>query len=242
MVIHQNKLADWDYFVFLPASYQQGARRYPVLYVQDGDRLLPALKELFDSANDAIEEERREHIIVGITPQNRSDNYTPWPASALTDGIPAFGGLGDQYLDFLANALKPSIDDLYRTLPDPVNNSILGVSLGGLISLYAIYKQDCFGCAVSISGSLWYPGLIDFMQKNKPCSTVSRVLLLSGRGEGDCGPPAVRQSVECVQRAQLILEQQLFDRNIPLIWDDGGHMDNFHWRLKQALQWIGEAK
>lgn len=241
IIIHKNKFGDRDYFVCLPASYLHGDKRYPVVYVQDGDRLLPVLEDMFDSANGTIAENGREHIIVGVIPQNRLDDYTPWPASALTDGVPAFGGLGEQYLDFLANGLKPYIDDVYRTLPDPVNTCILGVSLGGLISLYAIYKQACFGCAVSISGSLWYPSLIDFMQKHAPCSTASRVLLLSGRMEGAGDPPPLHHSVQCVQQVQLILEQQLFDRDIPLIWDDGGHMDNLHLRFKKALQWIGEV-
>lgn len=240
LVIHKNKLEDRDYFVCLPASYLYGNKRYPVVYAQDGDRLLPVLEELFDSAN-GIKEDGREHIIVGVTPRNRLDDYTPWPAPALTDSVSAFGGLGEQYLDFLANDLKPYIDDVYRTLPDPVNTSILGVSLGGLISLYALYKQVCFGCAVSVSGSLWYPSLIDFMQNHAPCSSVSRVLLLSGRREGACEPPPLQHSIQCVQRARLILEQQLFDRDIPLIWDEGNHRDNLHLRLKKALQWIHEV-
>lgn len=241
VVIHKNKFKDREYFVCLPASYLHGDKRYPVVYAQDGDRLLPVLEDMFDSATGTIEENGREHIIVGVIPQSRLNEYTPWPAPALTDGVPAFGGWGEQYLDFLANDLKPYIDNAYRTLPDPVNTCILGVSLGGLISLYAIYKQVCFGCAVSISGSLWYPSLIDFMQNHAPCSTVSRVLLLSGRLEGAGEPPPLRHSIQCVQRARLILEQQFVDRDIPLIWDDGDHMDNLHLRLKKAFQWIGEV-
>lgn len=241
IVIHKDKFEDWDYFVCLPASYLHGDKRYPVVYVQDGDRLLPVLEELFDSVNDTMEENGREYIIAGVIPRNRLDDYTPWPAPAFTAGVPAFGGLGEQYLDFLANDFKPYIDDVYRTLPDSVNTYILGVSLGGLISLYAIYKQACFGRAVSISGSLWYPGFIDFMRNHAPCSADSHALLLSGRMEGACGPPVLRQSVQCAQQAQHILEQQLFNRDIPLIWDDGGHMDNLQLRLKRALQWIGQV-
>lgn len=242
MVIHKNKFAEREYFVCLPASYLRGDKRYPVVYVQDGNRLLPVLENMFDIATGTIAENGREHIIVGVTPRNRLNDYTPWPAPALADGKPAFGGLGEQYLDFLAHDLKPYIDDAYRTLPDPINTCILGVSLGGLISLYAIYKQVCFGCAVSISGSVWYPGLIDFMQNHAPCSTASRLLLLSGRIEGAGEPPPLCHTVPCVQRVQLILKQQLFDHDIPLIWDNGDHMDNLHLRFKKALQWIGHTK
>jgi len=178
-----------------------------------------------------------EHIIVGLIPQCRPDDYTPWPATVM-DGMPAFGGLGDRYLDFLANSLKPHIDTVYRTLPDPSNSCIMGVSLGGLISLYAIYRQNCFGCAVSISGSMWYPGFISFMQNHVPCNADGRVLLLSGRMEGVNELPPLCHAADYLHQAHSILKVQLSHHDIPLIWDKGSHDDNHSLRLEKALQWI----
>lgn len=237
IVIHRGIFGDRDYFVCLPASYMQGEECYPVIYVQDGDRLLPVLEDMLNTAAGNKTETFREHIIVGVIPGNRLDDYTPWSAPAIMGGLPDFGGLGDGYLNFLANGLKPHIDAIYRTLPGPSDTSVIGASLGGLISLYAIYRQDCFGCAVSISGSLWYPGFVSFMQNNTPRRTDVRVLLLSGRTEGAGDPPPLHNSVKCLQRACLILKKQLPHQDIPIIWDDGSHGDNLDLRFKKALQW-----
>ena len=237
IVIHRGILGDRDYFVCIPPSYMQGEEHYPVIYVQDGDRLLPVLEDMLNTADGTKAEIFREHIIVGVIPRNRLDDYTPWSAPAIMDGLPDFGGLGDRYLDFLANDLKPQIDAIYRTLPEPSDTCIIGASLGGLISLYAIYRQNCFGRAVSISGSLWYPGFVSFMQNNTPRRTDVRVLLLSGRIEGAGDPPPLHNSVKCLRRARLILKKQLPHQDIPIIWDDGNHGDNLNTRFKKAFQW-----
>lgn len=238
MTIRRDTCEGREYYVCLPVSYTQGNERYPVIYVQDGDRLLPVLEKLLDTGHGKDAGRLCEHIVVGVVPQNRTDDYTPWPAPALTDGMPAFGGLGDQYLEFLAKSLKPHIDAAYRTLPEPAATSTIGVSLGGLISLYAIYRQDCFGCAASISGSFWYPGFVSFMQNHIPCNSAVRVLLLSGRMEGAADPPPLHQSVKCLKRAHLVLKKQIPQHEVPIIWDDGGHMDNLNLRFGKALQWV----
>lgn len=236
IIIRKDNYEGRDYYVCLPEAYMQGAEHYPVIYVQDGDRLLSVLEDMFDAARGKNTESLCRHIIVGVVPQNRSDDYTPWPA--LVDGMPAFGGLGDRYLQFLAKGLKPRIDTAYRTLPGPSDTSVIGLSLGGLISLYAIYRQECFGCAVCISGSLWYPEFVSFMQNNVPRRADTRVLLLSGRMEGAGDPPPLRHSLKCLQRAYLILKKQLPHHDIPLIWDDGNHADNLDQRFEKALQWV----
>ncbi len=238
IAIHRGVFEDRNYYVCLPASYLKGDACYPVIYVQDGDRFLPVLEDILNTAAGNKTVIFREHIIVGVIPGNRLDDYTPWSAPAIMNGLPDFGGLGDGYLNFLANGLKSHIDTIYRTLPDPLDTCIIGASLGGLISLYAIYRQNCFGRVASISGSLWYPGFVHFMQNNTPCRTDVRVLLLSGRIEGAGDPPPLCNSVKYLQQAHLLLKKQLPHDDIPIIWDDGGHADNLSLRFKKALQWV----
>ena len=238
ITIRRHTQEEREYYVCLPASYQQGDRRYPVLYLQDGDRLLPVLEELLDPGYDRDGIALCEYIIVGTIPRNRGDDYTPWQAPSLKRGLPPFGGKGDLYLDYLAGHLKPRIDRDYRTLPDPANTAIAGVSLGGLISLYAIYRQPCFGCAASISGSFWYPGFLSFLQEHTPCSPDVRVLLISSRTEGLGELPPLCSAVDCQKQVLALLKRQLTVKDVPLIWDDGGHMDHIDLRLDQALRWI----
>lgn len=233
IVIYRDALEGWNYYVCLPESCLLEDRRCPVAYVQDGDRFLPVLEDMLTTGK--IKEFK--HIIVGITPQNRLNDYTPWPSPGL-DGMQAFGGAGDMYLQFLADCLKPRIDALYPALPGPSDTSIIGASLGGLISLYALYRQNCFGHIVSISGSMWYPGFVNFMQNSVPCRSHTQVLLLSGRMESSGVPLPLRNSVKCLQQAHLILKKQLPLYDIPLLWDNGSHADGLVPRFEKALQWI----
>ena len=60
--------------------------------------------------------------------------------------------ISDRYLSFLVTELKPFIDATYRTLPDRANTSVMGSSMGGLISQYAMSKYpEVFGGAGCVS-------------------------------------------------------------------------------------------
>jgi len=62
--------------------------------------------------------------------------------------------LGDAYLKFLVTELKPAIDARYRTLPDRAHTSIMGSSMGALISLAALCEYPgVFGGAACLSTS-----------------------------------------------------------------------------------------
>ena len=148
-----------DILIYLPPSYHQSDRRYPVLYMHDG-------QNLFDDATSFSGEwrvdetmeflsraEKLESIVVGIpnTGVTRTDEYSPFQDARHG------GGRGHQYLSFLAYTLKPQIDRHFRTLADKPHTGILGSSLGGLISLYAFFHfTDIFGFCGVMSPSLWF--------------------------------------------------------------------------------------
>ncbi len=150
-----------DILVYLPPSYHTTTRRYPVIYMQDG-------QNLFDNAtsyagewgvDETMEtlgrEDGLEAIIVGIPNAGirRLDEYTPFRDPRLG------GGQGDAYLDYLCATIKPLIDRDFRTLPGRRHTGILGSSLGGLISLYAFFERPAvFGFAGVMSPSLWFAG------------------------------------------------------------------------------------
>jgi enterochelin esterase-like enzyme len=62
----------------------------------------------------------------------------------------------DAYLRFLVKALKPLIDQRYTTLPDPAHTTIMGASMGGMISVYALCEYpQVFGRAAGLSTIGW---------------------------------------------------------------------------------------
>ncbi len=145
--------------VLLPPSYwTQKRRRYPVLYMHDGQNLFDRATGFAGQEWDVDETlmqlatEGREAIVVGVwnTPL-RFPEYNPFTHYE--------NGRGADYLAFLADTLKPQIDGSFRTLSAAVHTGIIGSSMGGLISLYGFFhRPETFGFAGVMSPSTWVGG------------------------------------------------------------------------------------
>ncbi len=155
--------------VYLPPSYAAGDRRYPVLYMHDGQNLFDAATSYagewyVDETMEGLASQGIEAIVVGV-PNNgprRANEYIPFPWAELVDAQ------GELYVNFLADTLKPIIDRDFRTLPGREHTGIAGSSLGGLISLYAFFRRaDVFGLAGVFSPALRWgkEGIFPFVQQ-----------------------------------------------------------------------------
>ena len=139
--------------VYLPPGYDHNStRRYPVLYVQDGQNIFDAATSFFagrerhmdEAAEELIRQGKIEPlIIVGVysVEFDRISEYTPTrQPNSFT------GGHADLYGRMLVEELKPFIDANYRTLPDREHTALGGASLGGLVTLYVGLKYpNVFG-------------------------------------------------------------------------------------------------
>lgn len=151
-------------FIYLPPGYDHATdRRYPVLYMQDGQNLFdPGLSfirgqdwRLDETAQWLIETGAIEPlIIVGVDHAGvgRAGEYAP-----TEDPRRAEGGRAEAYGAMLTSELKPWIDAHYRTRPEAASTGLGGSSMGGLLSLFlALTRADVFGCAAVMSPSLWW--------------------------------------------------------------------------------------
>lgn len=174
---------DRELTLYLPPSYHQSDRCYPVAYVQDGGDsfmdCLNYLEHLFKNGRIG------ELILVGITTDYRNDEYTPWPAKSLLEGSIPFGGRGREYVDEVADRFKPYIDERYRTRPEAEHTGIIGASFGGLISMFAGYwRPDTFGRIGMLSASLWYEGVMEFIRGHEKLPPGLRIYMSVGQYEG----------------------------------------------------------
>ncbi len=161
--------------VWLPPGYDQARdaeghpRRYPVLYLHDG-------QNLFDSAAAGAEWQVDEtaqrlvlagHIqpvvIVAVASTNsRTFDYTPVPYSgpSRTGSVGSLapeGGGAAAYGRYLVDELKPLIDSRYRTLPGRAHTAVGGSSLGGLVSQWLLLEHAAtFGAGLVVSPSVWW--------------------------------------------------------------------------------------
>lgn len=153
-----------DIVVYVPPGYDADeSRRYPVLYLHDGQNLFEGATAFVPGQDWRINEtaqtlvragEVEPLIIVGVynTGEHRIDEYTP-----TRDRKQRAGGEADLYGKMVTEELKPFIDRTYRTVPDPVNTGLGGSSLGGLVTLYlGLQHPDVFGKLAVLSPSVWW--------------------------------------------------------------------------------------
>jgi predicted alpha/beta superfamily hydrolase len=170
-----------DLTIYLPPGYdEREERRYPVLYMQDGQNLFDPERafvpgnhwHLAESADEAIGGADADAvIIVGIDHAGtaRIDEYTPTRSEAKKGG-----GKAADYGRMLVEELKPMIDARFHTRADREHTAIGGSSLGGLVSLFLVLtRPDVFGRAAVMSPSVWWDnrailGFVDQFQGDKP--------------------------------------------------------------------------
>ncbi len=149
-----------DVLVWLPPTYAQGERRYPVLYMHDGDNLFDSYTSYagewqVDETLTALSAEGYEAIIVGLPVRgaDRLKEYNPFRSATEA----RLDGRGAAYIDFVVDTIKPLIDQDFRTQPDAANTGLAGSSMGGLISLYGfLTRQDVFGLCGTFSTAYWF--------------------------------------------------------------------------------------
>ncbi len=148
--LHPTGLATRDVVVWLPPGYAAGSkRRYPVLYMHDGQNIFDPKTSSFgkdwqvDEACDSMVRAGRipPMIVVGIYnhgPDRRAE-YSP-------------GEKGAAYMNFLIHQLKPLIDSTYHTLPDRKHTYVGGSSMGGLISFMLCWEHpEVYSKAICMS-------------------------------------------------------------------------------------------
>jgi predicted alpha/beta superfamily hydrolase len=186
-------------WVYLPPTYNSSTKKYPVLYMHDGQNVFDDATSFsgewgVDEALDTLGLKYRECIVVGIDNggDKRLNEYCPYDFSL--NGIAANNkanvGEGGKYVDFLVMTLKPFIDKKYRTLKDSKNTFTAGSSMGGLISMYAVLKYPkVFGGAGVFSPAFWVgPKIFDDI-KSKGKKVNAKIYFYAGDEEGESMVP-----------------------------------------------------
>lgn len=140
-----------DIAVWLPPSYFENTqKRYPVLYMHDGQNIFDAAASSFgyewrlDEVADSLIRIREIEEIIIVAIYNTDERSAEYSHTAL----------GYKYMDFIVNQLKPFIDTKYRTLQLSEYTATGGASLGGLISFMLAWNYpEIFSKAACLSSA-----------------------------------------------------------------------------------------
>ena len=236
--------------VWLPPGYddaENANRRYPVLYLNDGQNLFePSTSftgvewQVDETAERLIREGQIPPMIVaGIdnAGDNRMREYMPHrslrPRMLRVQGT--------RYPDFLFKEVMPFIARNYRVATGPENSGLGGSSLGGLISLYtAAAHPGWFGKLLIESPSLWASNRQMIKDSRRVRQWPERVFL--GIGTAEAGnPDRDRSTVDDVRELAAILRRAgLDDARLKLKIDEGATHHESAWarRFPEALSFL----
>lgn len=230
--------------VLLPPQYRiDSARRYPALYLNDGQNLFDACTSLFEKEEWRVDETvtRMIHqrsiaplIVVGIDNGGRRlrpKEYLPWVDDTLQPAVP--DPQGQRYPRFLLDEVVPYIENRYRLLAGAPNRVLGGSSYGAGIALYTVIRRPgSFGGLLLESPSIYANDYRLLKEATSVRDWPQRVYL----GTGTEGEP-----VEDVRRLEATFTSAGLGQNrLKVVIQKGGQHSEKSWakRLPTALRFL----
>ena len=238
--------------IWLPPDYAMRNRRYPVLYMHDG-------QNLFDAATSFAGEWKVDESLAAVAARDPGKGL---PLAAIVVGIDNGGAQrlneyspfkdhyspsprGDRYVESLVRDLKPWIDANYRTLADRDHTWIGGSSMGGLISLYAVWAHpETFSRALCMSSAFFFGDhAMLHLIKEKGIAKDLTIYLDVGGKEGDIPSENVGMVDDSKTMYEALLAAGIPPDHVAYVFDQGAPHNEGAWsrRFPSAYAWLAEA-
>ena len=174
------------------------------------------------------------YILINIATVNWNDDLSPWYMDRLFKSDQPYNGKADDFIQEISNIIIPAIQNELKNTVDYY--CIAGYSLAGMFSLYSLYKTDIFRRVASVSGSLWYPGLVEFIEKGKPYVKPDKIYFSLGDIESKSRNALMTTVKDCTIRLRDFYAQcgidTVFEEN------PGNHFQNAAERIAKGISWI----
>lgn len=149
---------DRDVYVYLPPSYFDSEKKYPVIYYLHGHQESP--KAYFASSaflfDEAAQENNQEFIVVFV------DAASQYGGSYYVNSE-----VTGNWEDYVINEVIQYVDSTYRTLANKDSRGICGFSMGGFGALHlGMEHPDVFGAVLSMSPGLIADGDMDMAMES----------------------------------------------------------------------------
>ena len=226
-------------WALLPYDYYVSNKNYPVLYLQDAQNLFNEGSgygnwEIDKKLSILAEYGRGDVIVIAIEhgSEERIKEYI------FDNDNVANGSEGKKYIRFIADTLKPFVDENYRTKKDRENTGIGGSSLGALISIYSGFLYpEVYSKLLIFSPSLWVEPNNNFPMMNFRVPYKTKIYLYGGGQEGSKMVKRIRIFEEYLKRWE---KKNLFDFEFKTRVNPEGTHNEFYWsqEFPRAIEWL----
>ena len=219
----ENTFGEVSVYAMIP---EKGSER--VVYLLEPIKNMPGLE-------DYVEQERCS--IVSVFGMDWERDLTPWPAPKVLKRGSDFSGKAEAFLDSLKKEILPWTEK--ESIPEGCvpRRDIVGISLAGLFSLWSAFQSGCpFSGIASVSGSLWFDGFMDYLEKTSFPVSPEGVYLSVGDTEKNTRNPRMAVVEDNTREAARIIESRGIHVKMEL--NPGNHFSDTIPRLRKAIDFL----
>ena len=144
---------------------------YSIDYHENGQLLLEACRQVgCDGFN-----------LVTISGLHWNQELSPWPVDTVVSKDDNFSGGAPQWLPLLTDEVVPQVERLLDA--PPTWRMLAGYSLAGLFAVWTAFQCDLFTRILSASGSMWYPGWLEYAKEHETAAPLQGIYLSVGDKE-----------------------------------------------------------
>lgn len=197
---------------------------YSIDYHENGQLLLEACKQVDCSGFN----------LVTISGLHWNQELSPWAVETVVSRDDRFTGGAPELLPLLTGEVVPQVERLLDS--PPAWRCLAGYSLAGLFAVWTAFQVDLFTRILSASGSMWYPGWLEYAHEHQLAAPLQGAYLSVGEQESTARN-AVLQTVGERTRAMADL---LAERGIPTKFElnPGNHFKNPPLRVVKGINWL----
>lgn len=200
----------------------------PVIYLntfgKEGEEVYRALQEIHCPA----------FTLAAVSGLNWNHDMAPWEIPSISQNdTPCTGGAED-YLNCLTGEILLRVEQQLSGTPSW--RGIAGYSLGGLFAVYSLYQTDLFSRAASVSGSLWFPGIKEYIFSHEMKAEPDRLYFSLGNKESKTRNPYLRRVQQNTQEIYDFYRSKGLDTVFQL--NPGNHFVHAPERIAAGIAWM----
>lgn len=170
-------------------------------------------------------------LMVEITGLHWEEELSPWPEEIK--GMKCTGE-AETFLKTLVEDICPRVEQSLGYVPK--KRVLVGYSMAGLFSLYALYKTDFFNSIASVSGSLWYPKFKEYAMTTPFAGHPERIYLSLGDRESRTRHPLFKTTQSNYEELRDFYAGKNLDSIFEL--NPGNHFQDPAGRVARGIAWL----
>lgn len=212
--------------------YPSRSNNRPVIYL---NTFAGNGREIYEALYEALQEYKcTDFTLVIVSGLDWAHDMSPWHIPPVFDNDEPCTGGADDYLQILTEYIIPKVE---KGLPEAVLwRGLAGYSLGGLFAVYSLYRTDLFSRIASVSGSLWFPGFLEYVFSNKMQRKPDCLYLSLGDKEGRTKNSYLKTVQWRTEQIAEFCQKNGIDTIVQL--NQGNHFQNNIQRTAAGIAWL----